>query len=319
MANQEQLKILKQGVSTWNDWRTQNYSVSIDFSSANLEKMNLSGALLDSANFSGANLKEAVFIGSRLLMANFRNADLTSANLQAANLFDANFSNSRFVNVDVKNANLSNVNLENANVYNVKFNRWAKYQGIRLSGSHGSFRFVRYAMDQSFIEEFRGPLRLPRKGYAIFHTDGIGHIWSQVINYIKIFPSPKQDMKFWIFYLPWLILSDCGRSFILWLFWSVLFALFFGAIYANYPVPSWLPDWLTLRLLEVAPHITIDRPMTGFTPYYFSIVTFTTLGFGDVLPRNLAGEIWLTIEVILGYVMLGGLISILANKVTRRA
>lgn len=56
-----------------------------------------------------------------------------------------------------------------------------------------------------------------------------------------------------------------------------------------------------------------------FSPYYFSIVTFTTLGFGDVTPLNMAGEFWVTAEVILGYVMLGGLISIFANKLARRS
>ena len=44
-------------------------------------------------------------------------------------------------------------------------------------------------------------------------------------------------------------------------------------------------------------------------------VTFTTLGFGDVTPLNRAGEIWVTAEVILGYLMLGLLISIMANKI----
>ena len=58
---------------------------------------------------------------------------------------------------------------------------------------------------------------------------------------------------------------------------------------------------------------------TWFTPYYFSVVTFTTLGFGDVIPACWQGELLVTIEVILGYVTLGLLISILANKVARRA
>ena len=61
------------------------------------------------------------------------------------------------------------------------------------------------------------------------------------------------------------------------------------------------------------------RVETAFTPYYFSIVTFTTLGFGDITPTNRAGEIWLVLEVLLGYVMLGGLIAIFANKFARRS
>ncbi|MCP4967443.1 MAG: two pore domain potassium channel family protein, partial [bacterium] len=52
---------------------------------------------------------------------------------------------------------------------------------------------------------------------------------------------------------------------------------------------------------------------------YFSVVTLTTLGFGDIHAGNWVGSIVVMFEVILGYVMLGLLISILANKVARRA
>ena len=88
----------------------------------------------------------------------------------------------------------------------------------------------------------------------------------------------------------------------LWAFWCVIAALMFGLAYWH---------WNLLNLEGSA--------RTGFTPFYFSIVTFTTLGFGDVKPSCLAGEILVTLEVILGYIGLGGLISILSNKVARRA
>jgi len=57
-----------------------------------------------------------------------------------------------------------------------------------------------------------------------------------------------------------------------------------------------------------------------FAPFYYSIVTFTTLGFGDVTPKIVNGwtPLIVVFEVILGYIMLGGLISILANKIARR-
>ena len=58
---------------------------------------------------------------------------------------------------------------------------------------------------------------------------------------------------------------------------------------------------------------------TVLTPYYYSIVTFTTLGFGNLVPLNLSAQIAIAVEVLFGYIMLGGLISILANKLARRA
>ena len=55
------------------------------------------------------------------------------------------------------------------------------------------------------------------------------------------------------------------------------------------------------------------------TPYYYSIVTYTTLGFGDITPKHWVGEIIVISEVILGYITLSLLLSILANKVARRS
>jgi hypothetical protein len=62
-----------------------------------------------------------------------------------------------------------------------------------------------------------------------------------------------------------------------------------------------------------------DSAKTWFTPYYFSIVTYTTLGFGDVKPATLAGEIVVSSEVILGYTTLGLLLSVLAQSIARRS
>jgi hypothetical protein len=52
--------------------------------------------------------------------------------------------------------------------------------------------------------------------------------------------------------------------------------------------------------------------------FYYSVVTFTTLGFGDIIPKTTTAAFCVTIEVILGYVMLGGLITIFASKLSRR-
>ena len=52
---------------------------------------------------------------------------------------------------------------------------------------------------------------------------------------------------------------------------------------------------------------------------YYSVVTFTTLGFGDVIPTTQEAAWWVMAEVIAGYVMLGGLISIFATKLARRS
>jgi hypothetical protein len=49
----------------------------------------------------------------------------------------------------------------------------------------------------------------------------------------------------------------------------------------------------------------VDYSFGLFQGFYFSIVTFTTLGFGDFVPKNSIGQTFVVIEVMLGYFMLG--------------
>jgi len=59
----------------------------------------------------------------------------------------------------------------------------------------------------------------------------------------------------------------------------------------------------------------------GSHRFYYSVVTFTTLGFGDITPKvnEPLMQFYVMVEVVLGYIMLGGLISIFSNKLARRA
>ena len=68
MANVEQLKLIKQGVEKWNQWREQNSNIKPDLSEsdlrqaylqkANLSHANLNKVKLQFSNLTGANLKE---------------------------------------------------------------------------------------------------------------------------------------------------------------------------------------------------------------------------------------------------------------------
>lgn len=133
-------------------------------------------------------------------------------------------------------------------------------------------------------------------------------------QYIRAF---KEKHPFWA--LVWRWSSDYGRSLALWALWSLLIALSFSLVYM--PAPAWLPEWIqeTTPQFHQATGDQVDEPLTFWKSFYFSIVTFTTLGFGDVVADNTSARILVTLEVIFGYVMLGGLISIFANKLASRS
>jgi hypothetical protein len=69
MADEEQLRVLKQGVEAWNTQRRRADDITVDLSGVNLSGANLSVAHLYEADLNGADLSEG----------NLRNANLSGA------------------------------------------------------------------------------------------------------------------------------------------------------------------------------------------------------------------------------------------------
>ena len=103
----------------------------------------------------------------------------------------------------------------------------------------------------------------------------------------------------------WNVCTDYGRSLLRVGLIGIGVALVFGAVFDRWE------GMLRYDPCEIA--------HSWLTPYYYSIVTYTTLGFGDVTPLTPTGQAIVIVEVIFGYFTLGVLVSILANKVARRA
>src|SRR5438876_2586443 len=120
MANEEHLKILKQGVEQWNKWRLEN-ATRPDLGGAELFNANLSGTNLSRADLSGTSLSDANLSRANLSDANFSDANLSGANLSGANLIRANLSKAKLrgailADVDLRGANLTSADLTDADL-----------------------------------------------------------------------------------------------------------------------------------------------------------------------------------------------------------
>jgi hypothetical protein len=124
MANDEHLKILKQGVEVWNHWRSENPTIRPDLHRAkliraDLRNANFSGAYFIKADLCGTRLQGADLHGANLIRADLRGAqlsgaNLTDANLSGANLYKVNFSGADLSRADLLSADLVEANLKNA-------------------------------------------------------------------------------------------------------------------------------------------------------------------------------------------------------------
>jgi hypothetical protein len=107
-------------------------------------------------------------------------------------------------------------------------------------------------------------------------------------------------------------MSDYGMSTLRVVGVFFILALLFAAVYMNWAY--WRPPGIVSNLIvqpeigEAAWHY-FSRAL--IRPVYFSVVTMTTLGFGDMYANkgSIAGHVFLILQVILGYVLLGALVT----------
>lgn len=267
-----------------------------DLREANLQEANLEGAELSAANLAGAVLdgahcKRAGFGRANLEKASLFRADLeevslTQANLKGANLHCVNLNHSRLREADLSGADLSEADL-----------RYADMSLSRIGHtnfSNADLRHARLRMMRQFKKATWFGVDIRDINFA-----GAYLMRREIIdqNFIKEFRSYNWISK--LLYYPWMLTCDCGRSMFRWCCCIGILLFFFAYLY-------------TLVGVDYGDYVT------PLSPLYFSVVTMTTLGFGDAMPNSLGGQILAMIEVSTGYIMLGGLLSIFSNKLARR-
>ena len=258
---------------------------------ANLNDCELTGADLTEANLENASasrvgLGMACLKGARMFRAHMEGATLSKADLSQADMRCVNLNNARIREADLSGSDFTGADLRTVdralcNVSKATFKN-ADMRDARLRAIEGFEKASWIGVDIRDIN-FAGAYRMRRC------------VVDQ--NYLKEFReiSRFSEVVYWL----WWITSDCGRSLARWCVWITLQLLIFAALFSYVGVDYG------------------DYPTT-ISPLYYSVVTLTTLGYGDIVPVSSAGQIIAMIEVFLGYIMLGGLLSIFSNKMARR-
>lgn len=283
----------------------------VDLSGADLTRARLAGARLAEANLFETCLDEAELVGSDLSGANLsrctaRRAAFGGAHLRGSRLFEADLEGASLSRADLAESDLRCAILRGAHVHDASLEgadasrcdlRSAQLDRTRVEGA----TFDRADLRETSLAEIVGFEKASWIGVDDRDTDfrGAYTLRRQIVdeNYLHEFRSRGRGNA--ALYWMWWATSDCGRSFLRWALWTVLVVVIFAGVF----------DFVSIDYG--------DHP-TFLSSIYFSVVTLTTLGYGDVVPASPAAQLVVMTEVVLGYVALGGLISILANKMARR-
>lgn len=311
----EQYKMLmrcseKKDIAEWNEWRNKNEDVEIHLVGAKFCGTHLDGAEfwdahLDGTDFRKAHLDGVVFWGAHLDGAKFWGAHLDGAEFWGAHLDGAEFGR----------AHLDGANFQGAHLDGAMFGR-AHLDGANFINAcvNGDTLITSCSIDEK--TDFRGV------GLDSMRIDaGI----KETLKYNQ----RKMNWKEWIFakwrrfyrwpvWLFWQI-SDYGSSTmrvgLVFFVFSIIFTLvYLYGVESNVPCEACNGEQIGYIQNLVTDFDKISDSWNWqlwLRAFYFSIVTMTTLGFGDMCAHecSAAGYVILIAQVLLGYFLLGALIT----------
>lgn len=136
MADEEHLKILRQGVEVWNRWRKDNPKIKPDLSKTTLVALDLEGVnlafadltdlLISNSNLRNAVLRHAVMVHTTVFNVQLRGADLFGADIGIADISRGSLEKAVLKNTEIRvtkfhDVNLKNTVFENADMYENSF------------------------------------------------------------------------------------------------------------------------------------------------------------------------------------------------------
>ena len=304
----------------------------ISLCGADLSGLDLTGSQLSGADLSRADLSNAILFRGELVETNLyqarldgvemSGADLTGSNLQSAHAHAAGFGSARLVGASLVMAQMQEATFSEADLERADL-KMACLQGARLREANlqhtdltrtdlreADLTSAQVEHASLFGADLRAASVCGVRGYQsaswiqadVRDVDfNHAHLCRRFIldqNYIEEFKNQSPYSR--AVYFVWWLTSDCGRSLLRWSVLTVVIALLFAGIYSTVEL-----DWGGNR-----------HPISAI---YFSVVTLTTLGYGDIVPSSPAAQVICMVEVFTGYMMLGGLLSIFSNKMARRA
>jgi hypothetical protein len=278
----------KKDMTEWNEWRKDNKEISVLLEDAKLGEAHLEGANLGEAHLERANLIGAHLERASLAKAHLEGANLNDANLEGANLGEAHLEGAILAKANLEGANCSTAILDGKTlIWDCNIDEETDFTGTGLDSAR---------VEPRLKVTLQGNIK--RKQWEKWYEEGSNF---------------KQQYKKLIVKSFWWV-SDYGRSTgrIVGCFFglSIIFALlyyFLGFIDGQGIIANLFVDHNT----QSGNPITISPFIIPVRAIYFSIVTMTTLGFGDMYAQagSYLGHILLTIQVLLGYVLLGALVT----------
>lgn len=288
-----------------------------NFSRANLQNIKLASANLEKAYFGGANLKNAILRGSILKGAYLRGAILEDATLHKSCLQNADMIGANLQNAKLWSSILQGAKLQRANLKNAEFNEKTILHDVnwyQCKIDNSTLRLADNQLDKKVIQEKNNDYSKAKEVYRnlknYFRQEGMYNISGEYYYREKLMETKCswRDKKLinWISNIILYLLAGYGERPLRVLIW-------WAGIIFGYAVIYYFYNGIYIR---IANNIASYNPKF-LEALYFSIVTFTTLGFGDLAPKPGFFQLFASFEALLGAIFMAMFIFVFARKMIR--
>ena len=239
------------------------------------------------------------------------NSDLSRANLHKAHLYKVNLSGSRLLKANLSHANLHWANLAGCNLLGVNFKNSLLEHVIWGKALYQEMRAVDHPEETSKLyqeaEEIARNIRRHCEVQGILNISG--HFFYREMVFRR-FQLPRYSRSRLISWFTDLV-SGYGESPRRVVLFSGVLVLFCSLIYFYWGIQdSGLP-------IQYQPMLSLEQNFKNWLDcLYFSVVTFTTLGYGDLTPLGWSRTV-AAIEAFTGSFSLALFVVLFVKKMTR--
>lgn len=242
-----------------------------------------------------------------------KNCDFYKTNFQNAHCFKVDFSGSSLMKADFTNANLHFANLRNCNLLGTKF-KHAKLENVIWDDTLLQERYAKEAKTfEEKLDYYQQAEEIYRNLRKITEEDGLfetaGWFFQKEMK-MRRKQMPRFSAKRFVSKI---VEFSCGYgerplrivsiSILVILFFAFIF-LFTGLSYSGENIIFSFSNSFYENLIHF------------LNSLYFSVVTFTTLGYGDILPVGIS-KLFAGIEALLGGFILALFVVVFVKKMTR--
>jgi len=264
-------------------------------------------------------LRQARLEGARLSSQDgfdLRGADLSRANLQGASLFNLDLRGARLLKADLSRANLNHARLENAELLG------AMLEGAKLEeGKWGAVVLQETRADAAIAagttEEGE---RLYKEAEEVYRNlrrtyDASGYFQDAGRFFYREMVMRRKLLPRWSMARAWSKLVDLASGYGESPPRVILFSslVVFGAAFFYFLLGVQTSDGFLIANPQAGIAENVNRYLTCL---YFSVVTFCTIGYGDVLPQGYARAVAVS-EGFIGAFSMALFILVFSKKMTR--